>query len=466
MKLLANIDQGNKKSVQGYEDLLRKRLEKLGYRLSKRKTIQPGNFIALKRTRRPRGFRITDLTSGDIVGGEKYDMTVKEIEQFWLKVYMQWRREKQERADKKREERLAAKKRPKTAQINDRWTVTNDTRAIEFMQGYVEQHGDFDQDGHGAEGDIATIMYRAYRSYACPQFKRVWPLDGDWANLTDLNLVSDADEMDFPEDVVPITTQRRIWHNEKRIFIKLSGRNEVFFTDYIPLLYQILCNQKILKGWYVQEQTRKTKTQYRLHCRIQGKHIISFGAIVALFFARKIDPDDIAASLMTAKKWMQDNSLQIDHLKDNPKNNCNHNLCIVKNCVNSGKSDIVTEIVLPYTFLPVRIENVFRIMCGKAKYHADTDDYDMGTLKLISCQGVDEFFQFVKAFKKAVVANGDMVQKSEDRNLTSCVVKMFADDGQEYYNGQRNPVEYLLQADEETFTPIGETTIKEILDID
>lgn len=465
MKLLANIDQTDKISVQRYEDLLRKRLAKFGYRISKRRTIQPGNFIALKRTVRPRGFRITNLASGDIVSGEKYDVTIEEVEQLWLKEYEQWGRERQERKYQKYMEKIAAQRRPKTIQVDNKWTVTNDDRAIKALQNHIEQYGSFDAEGHGAEGDIATIMYRAYRPYACPQFSRVWPLDGDWSNLTDLNLRSDADETELPEGVTPITTQRRVWHDEHRTFIKLYGRDEVFFTDYTPELFQILCNQKRLKGWYVQEQARKSKTQYRLHCRIGGRQIISLGAIAALYFAGKIDPDNIATSLLAAKEWLQDNDFQIDHLKDNPRNNCNHNLCIVKSGINAGKSDIVTEIMLPYVFLPVQVGDIFHILCGKAQYHADSDNYDISTLKMISCQGVDEFFQFVKEFRKLAKANGDMIQRPDDHSLTNCFAQMFADDGQEYYNGKRNPTEYLLQADESAFTPRKQADIKEILDI-
>ena len=68
MKTLDYIDLSDAKSRQKYEDLLRKRFHKFGYGLSKGKTIQKGpQRIRLKQTPISRGFKITDLISGDVV---------------------------------------------------------------------------------------------------------------------------------------------------------------------------------------------------------------------------------------------------------------------------------------------------------------------------------------------------------------------------------------------------------------
>lgn len=450
MKTLAMIDLTDVQSIQGYEDLLRKRLNRLGYGLSKRKTIQPGpHFIELKKTPKPKGFKITDVASGSTVAGENYDLSLEEVERFWSKEYEKWCIEQRERKRQKDQERAAIKTRPKTVCVDGRWTVTNDKYAISALKNHITQYGDFDAGGHGAGGDIANMMYLVYRPWCCPEFERVWPIDGDWSNLTDLNLRSDADETALPDGVIPITTQRRIWHNEHRIFLKLPIRDQLFFTDYSPERFQILCS-KALSGWYVQGQIRNTKTAYRLYCRMAGG-AASLAEIVALHDAGKIDINDLVGSILNGKKWLRDNDLQVDHLKDNTQNNCAHKLCIVKSRMNGGKSDIVTEIMLPYVFLPVRVGNTFRVLCGRAKHHADTNDYDLTTLKMIVCQGVNEFFEFVREFKKAAETNGDMSERPNDHSLTNCAVQMFADDGQEYHDNIYNPIEMLLRAGEDEF---------------
>ena len=56
MKTLAKIDLSDAKNVQKYENLLRQRLRGFGYRLSKRKTVQPGqHFIELIRKPKLKG---------------------------------------------------------------------------------------------------------------------------------------------------------------------------------------------------------------------------------------------------------------------------------------------------------------------------------------------------------------------------------------------------------------------------
>lgn len=444
MKLLSDVDMGDKRNLQRYEDTMRVRLQKFGYRIVKRKTIKPG-FTS---TNKDRGFRIVSISSGGIVAGENHNLSLADVEAFWLELYKE--------QDTKRQEKQYKKwlKKNHAVQIDGGWIITNDDRAISVLKDHVKQYGDFDIDGHSSGGDIWNVVYRAYRPWCCPEFNHVWPVDGNWHNLTDCNLRSDADETTLPNGVLPITTQRRIWHDKYRIFLKLPIRDQLFFTEYTEERYHILAN-KTLNGWYVQPQCRNTKTAYRLYCRIDNR-IVSMAEIVALHDAGKVDADNIADSILTGKKWLRDDDLQVDHLKDNPQNNCAHNLCIVKGGLNGGKSDSVTEIMLPYVFIPVRIGEVFRVLCGKAQYHTDTNNYDLATLKMIACQGTDEFLKLIKAFREAVKANGDMSKRPDDHNLTSCVAQMIADDGQEYHDGKYNANEKLLGAEESDFMPYPE----------
>lgn len=440
-KTLSDIMKPDKQGLQRYEDIMRRRLGKFDFKIVKRKTIHPDTDAPSK----DRGFCIIRADTGDTVAGENYCLSLTDVETFWLKLY-------EEQEAKKQEEKYKRwLKKSRVVEIDGGWIVTDDARALQTLKAHIARYGNFDANGHGEMGDIATVIYRAYRPWCCPKFSRVWPVDEDWRNLTDCNLRSDADETTLPDGVIPITTQRRIWHNEHRIFLKLPIRDQLFFTDYTEGLFHILTN-KALNGWYVQPQYRCTKTVYRLYCRIKGI-IVSIAEIVALYDAGKVDIDDITSSILSGKKWIRDNELQVDHLKDNPQNNCVHNLCIIRDRLNGGKSDDVTEIMLPYVFLPVKTGEVFRVLCGKAQYHTDTDEYDLNTLKMIACHSTNEFLQFIKAFRKAVEANGDMSKRPDDYNLTNCVAKMFADDGQEYHDGKYNPIERLLRAEENDFTP-------------
>ena len=70
---------------------------------------------------------------------------------------------------------------------------------------------------------------------------------------------------------------------------------------------------------------------------------------------------------------------------------------------------------------------------------------------MIVCQGEEQFFKFVKEFKKVAETNRDMHKRPSDHNLTSCAAQMFADDGQEYHGDIYNPVEMLLRAREDEF---------------
>ena len=96
MKTLDRIDITDSESVRKYEDLLRKRLEGFGYRLHKGRTLKPGQtHIELKRRPIQRGFRITAVDSGNVIGGEYFDLSLKDVESLWLIEYLHRDAEKQ-----------------------------------------------------------------------------------------------------------------------------------------------------------------------------------------------------------------------------------------------------------------------------------------------------------------------------------------------------------------------------------
>ena len=76
------MDKDDPREVRLHEGRLKKRLRKFGFALSKGKT-ETGK-IQLKRIPPKRGFRITDLATGAVVLGEKHDLSLDEVEAFWL----------------------------------------------------------------------------------------------------------------------------------------------------------------------------------------------------------------------------------------------------------------------------------------------------------------------------------------------------------------------------------------------
>lgn len=84
-KTLSMIDTSDAKEVRKYEDLLRKRFKSYGYRLQRGKTINPDDpHMQLKRIPVQRGFKIIDMTTGAVVEGEDFGLSIEEIENFWM----------------------------------------------------------------------------------------------------------------------------------------------------------------------------------------------------------------------------------------------------------------------------------------------------------------------------------------------------------------------------------------------
>lgn len=147
---------------------------------------------------------LANIYTGNVIAGENYNLSLADIETFWHSMY------KEQNAEKQEKKFVRWRKKNNDIQLDGGWIVTNDDSALQVLKDHIPQYGDFDADGHGAGGDISSEMYRAYRPWCCPKFSRIWPIDGDWRNLTDHNLWSDADETELPDGVIPITTQRRI----------------------------------------------------------------------------------------------------------------------------------------------------------------------------------------------------------------------------------------------------------------
>lgn len=77
-------DKNGPKELQRHEDRLRKRLLRFGYSLSKGKITEPFGRIQLKRRPYERGYQIINLATGSVEMGEQHDLTLAQVEAFWL----------------------------------------------------------------------------------------------------------------------------------------------------------------------------------------------------------------------------------------------------------------------------------------------------------------------------------------------------------------------------------------------
>lgn len=138
-----------------------------------------------------------------------------------------------------------------------KYTLDRDLRVVEALKEHIERWGYFWIGGNGEgaskHGSLRLTIYKAYHPYGrdidykMPKKRRyVYLCDGNPCNLTSANLYVYGDE-------VPYNQSRRIWHDEFRIWIKLTNQDQVFFTDYDPVLYSILCNTR-LASWFVLTQ--------------------------------------------------------------------------------------------------------------------------------------------------------------------------------------------------------------------
>jgi hypothetical protein len=78
----------NPKEVRKHEDRLVKRLAKYGFHVSKGVTLGPtAQHIQLKREPKDRGYKITDVATGAVIDGARFDLTLDQVESFWLEEY-------------------------------------------------------------------------------------------------------------------------------------------------------------------------------------------------------------------------------------------------------------------------------------------------------------------------------------------------------------------------------------------
>jgi hypothetical protein len=81
-------DYSNPAEVRKHEDRLAKRLARYGFRMSKGVTLGPAaQHLQLKREPKARGYKITNAATGAVIDGARFDLTLDQVEEFWLQEY-------------------------------------------------------------------------------------------------------------------------------------------------------------------------------------------------------------------------------------------------------------------------------------------------------------------------------------------------------------------------------------------
>lgn len=310
------------------------------------------------------------------------------------------------------------------------WSMDYDERTTAHLAEHIQKNGAFTVAGRGKKGEIKKVVFAGYYPYkefpGSVKTKNGNPLDLSSGNLY------------VTGDLVPANMQRRIWHDGYRIFIKRSCADDLYYTEYDYLLYAILCDTR-LQNWYVLPEGNTT----RLYCHnLYGSTPLGFAEIVWLYHQGEIDPDNLIQSIVDGKKKLSEAGLQIDHLRDNQCNNCLHNLTTMTVSENSQKNNIVTKINLPYVFIPIQKDGLYRVVCGAT---------DTSIFKFVLCRSTTEFIDFLRAFWHQARSSGKMLPTPLERGKTRCYSRLIVDDGRAYHGDEYNIIEALLQMEEESF---------------
>ncbi len=322
------------------------------------------------------------------------------------------------------------------------WTMDYDLNAVHNLITLIKNGNSVTAEGRSNKGDIKKLVYQCYypRKEITGNVKTV---NGDASDLSSANLY-------IIGDIVPATTTRRIWHDNLRIYIKLSCAGDLFYTDYDYLLYALLCDTH-LRNWYI---LTKGNTK-RLYCHNpEGTTPIAFTEIVWLYHKGELDPSNLIKSILTGKTRLAEDGLQIDHLRDNQYNNCIHNLAAMTIRENSQKNNLVTRINFPWVFIPVQKDWKYRVMCGVASN-------DKTLIKWIICDNTKALCDLIRQFWGVACKSGEMLPAPTEENLTNCASRTLEDSGREYNGEQYNIIEGLLQLSEEDF----EVWSSDVLDV-
>jgi len=142
-----------------------------------------------------------------------------------------------------------------------------------------------------------------------------------------------------------------IYHDEKRIYLKHNKCEQPFFTNYEPELY-VLLTSSFLKFVYIQKKDEPNAVGKLLATALIGDKnlLVNLSHIIWAYFSLKMRRDNFAKVLSELREFF-DKGFEIDHLNDDQKNNCIHNINMMYGGNNLSKHNKMSEIQLPYVFV-------------------------------------------------------------------------------------------------------------------
>lgn len=114
-------DKNNSAEMHRTTSRLYQRLKRLGFHLQSGQTVPPNGrrMIRLKRTDPvQRGFRITDGVTGEVVSGERFELTVWDVEKFWTDKKTQQAKAKRKAAAQEQRERYKPRMRSRDLEVD------------------------------------------------------------------------------------------------------------------------------------------------------------------------------------------------------------------------------------------------------------------------------------------------------------------------------------------------------------
>lgn len=248
-------------------------------------------------------------------------------------------------------------------------------------------------------------------------------LDKDISNCMSENLYSSSES-------VMQTKYRKISNDDMRIYFSFWKCKERYFTDYEQELLELLSSSCF--SWIYTEVKRKDGTcRQVLNAAIYAKGDESLygthfhiSGIVWAYYNLGMRADNIIEPLKCLQA-LYDKGFVIDHIRDNQRNQCRHNLSMMTNAQNTSKHNLVSSIQLPYALIPFYTDDEYRIFCGR--YNTTNSVWEWN--RFYKCTDVDTFIVMLKDFELHAKTVGDMLEPITDGVYTNCVSRMLVDDG-------------------------------------
>ena len=318
------------------------------------------------------------------------------------------------------------------------WRFDKDKAVLDKLIEYLEKNGSVNGNGFNntSKTQISQILWKLYYPYNDKRNGRVLFADGNAQNLSSSNLY-------IRGDCVAKNQNRRIWHNNDRIYIQCSCNTVRFSTDYEPGLFDLLCCSDF-SAWCLKDP--HSSIGYRLITSF-GKIRVNLAEIVYGYYNYGLRAGNISKVLPKMKKQLSPKGLEIDHLRNNPENNTIHNLVLMPKRLNAKKGDLIARIGVPFWFVPVQKDGKIRVSLGDAT--------TPNSERFLLFNNAKDFVVYLQQYQRECFLSRRMRDRAREPGKTNCISKMLDDDGQLMQGKDYNMIEVLLNMSEDQFQKIS-----------